>query len=308
MNEKSTNIKNKSEISRVHESKGCHISNKNKILLTFALIFLVITMISLTKAEIVIKSVDTSPLTIKPGEVGEIKFTIQNTGSDTINDVSIAMDLTNLPIVPIESSTEKVISEILEDDTEQVTFSIKVLPDAESKTYKIPVRISYNQTKKDTIISLDVQGKPELDVSIDESKVQYVGSTGDVTIRFINTGSAEIKYLSVKLSGTSFDLLSSDTVYIGDIKPGDVETATFKIHSNSESMGLKIHSEYRDQNSKQYSADETLNLKVYSIEEAKNLGLIKASNIIYFEVIILVVLLYFVARTILRRRKKNAQR
>lgn len=280
------------------------MENKLRFMFVLIIIFALVSL-SIASAQLVIKSVETMPLTVKPGEISEIKLVIWNTGNERIDDINIKLDLTNLPLAPSESSTEQNIERIYSDDTENVIFRILVLPDAESKVYKIPVQITQNQTKKDSIISLDVQGKPDLQIAIDENKAQVIGQPGEVTIRLVNEGLGNIKFLNVKLlQSDSFDIISSDSTYIGDLKSGETDSVAFKIRPNAKDINLKISLDYKDQNNKDYALTKDLELRVYTKEEAIELGIIKKNNSVYYLGIIAIIILYFILKSILRKRKR----
>ncbi|MBI5148314.1 hypothetical protein HZA33_01390 [Candidatus Pacearchaeota archaeon] len=280
------------------------MENRNKLMFGILMIFVVLTIAGVN-AQIIIKSVDTNPQVVKPGEVAEIKLVVENTAQERIDDIIVKLDLAALPIAPSESSTEKNIERLYSDDTETLIFRIIVLPDAESKIYKIPVQLTYNQTKRDSVISLMVEGKPELDIGIDENKADIIGKAGDLSIRFVNKGSSNIKFLTVKiLESDSFDLISSDTYYIGDLKTGDLDTASFKIQPKNQNIEIRLSATYKDQSNKEYIITKTLNQRVYSEEEAKQLGLVKPDNRLMYLLIVAVIILVYVLTKYLRRKRK----
>lgn len=281
------------------------MKQKNKLMIAMLMIF-VLASIANASAQVIIKTVDTTPAIIKPGEIADVHLVIWNTGNTRIDDINIKLDLTNLPLAPSESSTEKNIERLYSDDTESITFRILVLPTAESQVYKIPVQITENQTTKDSIISLDVQGKPELTAAIDENKAQVIGKTGDISIRLVNEGLGNIKFLNVKLMPSdTLDIISSDSSYVGDLKAGETDTATFKIQPKAGDVTLKLSFDYKDQNNKDYTITKNLEMKVYTEQEAVQLGIIQKNNSMIYLGIILVVILYFIIRNILKKRRKK---
>lgn len=278
---------------------------KNKIYFIMLIAFFLVLTINTVNAQIVIKSVETTPLIIKPGEIAEIKLVIWNTGNERINDINVKLDLTNLPLAPSESSTEQNIERIYSDDTDMVIFRILVLPTADSMVYKIPVQITHNQTKKDSIISLDVQGKPDLTVAIEENKAEVIGTNGEVTIRLVNKGLGNIKFLNVKLlPSDSFDIISSDNSYVGDLKSGDTDSVSFKIRPNTKDLNLVLNLDYKDQNNNDYYSTKSLELRVYSREEAINLGILQKNNSIYYFAATILVVAYFILRARFKKKKK----
>ena len=218
------------------------------------------------------------------------------------------MTATNLPFAPINSAAEKIIDEIEEGTRETVSFQLIALPDARPQIYKIPLKIRYNDNEELTVISINVKSQAILGVAIDESKVVKAGDKGEIIIRFVNKGLADIKFVSAELVPSSdYHILSASSVYVGNIEPDDFETASFNIYINNKISFIPIKVEYRDSENKIFTKTEFLDINIYSQEEAKKLGLIKTSNTYYIIIaIVLILIIFFVFRIIrkIRRTKK----
>ena len=110
---------------------------------------------------------------IQPGKTTRITIGLENDADVDIEDVSVTLDLIDVPFAPFDSASEYSIDEIDEDDTEYAEFEIIALNNAQTGIYKIPVIIIYTQegddkTKK-SLISIVVDSKPKIDVSVDDS-------------------------------------------------------------------------------------------------------------------------------------------
>ena len=281
----------------------------NKIILLIALVLLLSNYVYADS--ITIDSVDVNPARIEPGNSTKIIIRLQNQGDKDIDDIKVSLDLSSneLPFAPIDSAAQKIIDEIQEGDFEEVIFTIKVASEARSQIYKIPLVISYKEDEQlvteTSIIGVEVSSIPVIEVAIEESEVYKLNQAGDVTIRFVNKGLGDIKFLSVKLPKNAFyDILSTDSFYVGNIEPDDFETVDFKMNFKGKVNSLKVLVEYRDSNNKLYKKTYSLPITLYTQEEAYTLGLEKKSNpFLLIGIVAIIIIIILVLR--LRRRKKN---
>ena len=273
-----------------------------KKLILFMLVLLVLPIVS---AQIAIQSFSADPEKVSPGNQVELSVTLENVGNDDIYDVLVSLDLSQVPFAPLRSSSEKIIDRIRDDDEETVRFDLVVLPDASPQIYKIPIKISYNDTIKTSLISLEVTAIAKLDLILEESELVKVNDKGTVTLKFVNSGLTQIKFLKVTLQdGLSYEILSPKSLYIGEVDIDDFETEEFLIISKIKNPRLAINLEYTDSNNNEFKETKYLDLNVYSLEEAKQLGLIKTNFtgiwITFIMLVVLVIILYRIFR-----RKKN---
>lgn len=273
----------------------------NKIL---ALILMIFVMLQGVNAQIAISSFSSNPTSVLPGKEVSVSITLENVGNDDIEDIIVRLDLSQVPFAPIGSASEKVIDKLNEDDATTVTFDLVALPDASSQIYKIPVKLIYENITKDALISLNVAGQAKLDAALDSSELVKIGDKGKVVVKFVNTGLTDIKFLNVKLvPSDKYELLSTDTVYIGKVDPDDFETVEFTILAKDRNPELTFNVNYRDSNNKEFSQLKVIRLNVYNMEEAKQLGLIKTSYTLPIVIIVVLLIIgFFVYRAIRRRR------
>ncbi len=271
-----------------------------------ALIFLfALLVIPLVNAQIAINSFSSNPIDVLPGNRLRLSITLENVGEKDITNVLVKIDLTEIPFAPFESSTEQVIEEINKDDKESVSFALVALPDAEPKIYKVPVEINYNETKKTSLISLEIRANAKLDVILDNSEILKLNNQGKTNVKFVNNGLAQIKFLKVTLQESpSYEILSPNSIYIGGVDVDDFESEEFTIIPKVNNPQLQFILEYRDINNNEFREDKNIQLKVYSDVEAKRLGLEEAGFNWFFALLILlvIVLFYFYRRT----RRKHA--
>src|SRR3989344_4116682 len=193
---------------------------------------------------------------------------------------------------------------IRDDDEETVRFDLVVLPDASPQIYKIPIKISYNDTIKTSLISLEVTAIAKLDLILEESELVKVNDKGTVTLKFVNSGLTQIKFLKVTLpDGLSYEILSPKSLYIGEVDIDDFETEEFLIISKIKNPQLVINLEYTDSNNNEFKETKSLDLNVYSLEEAKQLGLIKTNFTGIWIILVILIVVGIVLYRIFRRKK-----
>ena len=185
-----------------------------------------------------------------------------------------------------------------------ISFDLVTLPNAESQIYKVPIEISYNGTKKTSLISLEVNSKANIDVILDNTDLVKINDKGEVTLKFINNGLAHVKFLKVTLERNSqYDIISSNSIYVGEVNTDDFQSEEFTIIPRTQNPQLMFTLDYRDTNNNQFIENKIVSLNIYSQEEAQRLGLVKRSfNWLFIGLIILIVILIFLFR---RMKKKN---
>ena len=282
---------------------------KEKYILVLRLsIFLILVLVTIgtVHAEITIDSFSSTPDTVQPGEDLEVRLNLENVGDDDIESVVVSIDLSNVPFAPIESSTEKVIDKIRDGDQESVSFELVALSSAEAQTYKIPVTITYENTTKTSLISLEVVTDASLDILLESSDLIVENEQGAVTIKIVNEGLNQIKFLQVTLLDSSeYEILSPSSLYIGEIDTGDFDTEEFTIIPTSKDPELSFKLEYRDANNQAFAEEKQITVKVYSTEQATQLGLVKQGNPLTWILIFVVLALGILVWIRRKKHKKN---
>ncbi len=264
---------------------------------------LVLTLLVSLSSALSVTSVD-SP-TLEPGEEGQLRMEIENPFDETVTDVSVNLDLKDIPFIAIGSS-EQSIDEIDEDDEEVFVFTIKVGSDVLAGDYSIPYTISYeldnDEKTKSGTIGVKVSADPQLSFSV-ETQNAVEGAQGQLNLKIVNKGLFEARFVSVKILPQGFTLLTESEVYVGTIDSDDFETASFEVVFNKNAHATAIV-EYRDFENNVLTETVDLPVTVYSKERALELGLTQRSNAgIYTALIILLILIIIIWR-ILKKRKR----
>jgi len=274
-------------------------------------IILGILLISLVSA-LTIQNVDIEPTEIAPGEKVAVSLDIENNLGEDAEDVTISLDLTDVPFAPYLSSNEESFDDIKDDKNKEVNFKLIAESGAESGVYKIPVKISYTldgeEKSKQGTISLIINAQPNISV-VGES-VLIKGENKELIIKVINSGLGEAKLLSLKLKNTiGLEVIGSNSAYIGDIDSDDFDTAEFKVRINENapsSISLPVEINYRDSRNKEVTEIKNLVLRVYTEKQAVSLGLIKKSRTISVIIgIVVLIILFFVYRKIKKALNKK---
>ena len=260
----------------------------------------------------------TVPEVVAPGSKTRLMVSLRNHATSLIKDIKIVLDLgksgdEETPFAPIGSTNEKVISAIDPQSTSPLEFNLLVNPDAKSKAYKVPLRMQYsdilNKNYSKTItIALVVGAEPDLSVYVDTTTIYIAGKTGEVTVKIVNKGLTDIKFLNVKLDkAEGYKVLSPYEVYIGNIDSDDYETADFKINvdkKSKEKIILPLKIEYKDANNQDYTKKASLELPLYSKYEAKKLGLVENGNTGLIFIVVVIAIAGFFAYRIWKKRRK----
>ncbi|VVB78716.1 Uncharacterised protein [uncultured archaeon] len=286
------------------------MKDKTKIVLisiVFGIYF--ILLISLSSA-LIITSVSTSPNTIAPGETADVGLAIKNNGENDLTDVSVNLDFTSLPLAPFNSGSDFSVDQLDSDKSKQANFQIIALNDAKSGIYKIPVHIQYTENDmvktKQSLISVMVNSPPILDLEAEDG-LFLKGQNSKVTLKLINKGLGDIKFLDVAVGNSmAYEVVSQKDVYIGDIDSNDFQTADFNMvfmNIPLNEVSIPVSVTYKDISNKEYSKNYDIPLRIYSLEEAQSLGLQAKSYTIYYILIIVTLILVFTLYKVVRRKK-----
>jgi len=286
---------------------------KNKFWILLTAIFL--TQIYLVSA-LTITSVTSNPNEVQPGEKFSLDLKIENNLNQDIEDVVVSLDLSKITyFAPYQSSNEVRIDSINEDDNEKANFDLIASSDVISGTYTIPVTVSYTYTDSDGVqneslgvISVIVNAKPKIDVS-SEGSVLIKGTKGKISIKVINSGLGDSKFLSISLNQVAgLRITDSNNVYIGNIDSNDFDTADFNVFVNADapsSINLPVELTYTDSRNNQITENKIISIKIYTIKEATDLGLISKNNTFLIIISVIGVLILFLIYRRIRKKNRN---
>ena len=282
-------------------------------------------------ANLAIESVETVPAKLYAGERFDLKIKVKNLADSVLKDATLKLDLTldtvsgtatgsksdtldSLPFAPLGSAAEKKVRQVDSGDEVIFTYELIAYPDAAAKVYKIPIQLEYYDTletkfSKDDIIGIVVDSKPELNVLLDQTTLTAPNSRGEITIKFVNKGLTDIKFVDVRLEESELLVpLSAEEIYRGNMDSDDYETADFEVFvrdNNESEIKVPITYEYKDANNREYRETAELSLRLCALQEAE-LACGNGNGSSYTWVIVLVVLGIagiIVYRVVKKRRK-----
>lgn len=260
----------------------------------------------------------TEPNVVEPGSSTKLTILLRNYATSLLKDVKVVLDLDKngadtLPFSTIGSANEKVLSYMDPQSSKSIEYELLVDPDAASKTYRIPVSLRYSDSlnrnySKSNFVTVVVGGAPDISVYIDSSTAYRARTAGEITVKIVNKGLPDMKFVNVRLSNSSkYRIISPSEVYIGNIDSDDYETADFKLYierTSDKKIVLPLAVEYKDANNKNYKSVVNLELPLYSSSEAKRLGLSEGNgNFTWIILIVLAVAGFFGYRYWKKRRK-----
>jgi len=255
---------------------------------------------------LLITKVSTDPLQVAPGQNLFLTIELENQASFSLKNINIKLDLSTTPFAPVQGSDEQSIEQLNSRSRQLKTFQIIATPESQAGIYKIPINLVYYDEfgiryTNENLLSIKVGSEPQLTIN-QESSSLILNQKGEASIKFVNNGLTKIKLLTITLEPINAQLLSPETIYIGDLESDDFQTIDITLYPESTDSLMIIHLNYRDANNENFQETIRIPLKVYTQEEAKSIGLIKNNTaIFYFIGAILLTLLYIFFR---KRRKK----
>lgn len=272
--------------------------------LFFAGALLSLVLVCTLTSAVIVQSVQAPSLT--PGRESSLIVTITNTLEDTVEDVSIALVLNDVPFIS-GAGSEKSTNELRDGRDKSFSFVLKPAYDATPGDYQIPYEISYTMgnerfTRKGSL-GVHVEGAPELRVTLD-STTPVIGMNDQIVLTLVNEGLAEARFVSITVRGEGITLLSDKEVYVGSVDSDDFETVSFDVRYTKAKATLVASVTYRDLDNNRLNFEKRLSLSVYTREEAISKRIIARTYTKYYiGVAALVVFIWFVWRMIRKRRR-----
>jgi hypothetical protein len=261
-----------------------------------------------------VTDITTTPSILDPGKNAKVIVKITNFADSFVQDAVVSLDLSSMPFAPINSTAQKRIKIINAGESFMVPFDIVTLGNADSNIYKVPIRVSYkDQSGTDhntsSFISMVVGTPPDILVLLDKQNVYRSAGTGTVSIKFVNKGVTNAKFMNVQiLPNDQVDVISSSSNYIGKLDSDDYSTIDFQIYikpTSASSVKIPLRVDYSDPNNQAYHQNIDLEMKLYSDEELKKFGMVQGNNLVGIVIVIVIVVAGFF---LYRRFRKSKQK
>jgi hypothetical protein len=135
-------------------------------------------------------------------------------------------------VLPVQSS--QFLGRMDPGDERLLSFKVAISPDAEAGNYPISALVSYTdawgQQKSSNVDTFGVPVQPEMKFATDDSPLTIkCGRSCEALLNLTNGGSETANDAVVRMNALDPFVVSYDTAYLGDVKPGDTVNTTFGI-------------------------------------------------------------------------------
>lgn len=254
---------------------------------------------------------DVSQEGLFPGDVSRVNIELENNLDEDVEDVSFNLIFENTQFISIGAS-EKSYDEFDDGKTKSFTITVKASQDIKPGDYNVPYSLSYVNSDGDVVqkngsIGVVVGAETELDFDFELEK-NVVGEQGSVSLKIINSGFGDIKFVSVRIVPDGFTIIGTESDYIGTVDSDDFETSTFDVVFDNEDAKILAIVSYKDFDNVEQVSNVQRDLNVYSVEEGIELGIIEKSNtFVYVISFVVLVVAWIVYRSVKKRLKKKSR-
>jgi hypothetical protein len=265
-----------------------------------------------------IEIIGSEPAESSAGKVLELNLQLRNIGYDTARDIMAGIQedrtvtTTGVVVERMFSSAGSglVYAGNLGPGEEQaIKLRVAINPEAELKTYNIPITIKYKDTNLHAYsvtryAGIMLKQDAEIDAVISSvSPKPYPGGNSEIMFDLFNIGAGDAKYVVVEVS-SDYGLLDMEKVFIGTLEPDDFDSFKIKADLNSNiragQIPIKLTISYKDSYSAPKIMEKTLALTIYSRGEAVTQG-----GIDFWFLVVLVIALYYGGKRVYKRVKKH---
>ncbi|MBI5398684.1 hypothetical protein HZB03_04435, partial [Candidatus Woesearchaeota archaeon] len=272
-------------------------------------------------AVLMVDTVKVDPSPLQPGQEGTLTMNIRNVADSLLRNIKIDLDLTGSSFAPVGSTASAYIGRLESGKSSEVIMKLFADPQASSKAHRLPLRMTYADDSlaiysKNYTVGILVYDGPSYVLNVEDRTLQAQNKKGKVTVSISNTGSGDMKYVTLEiLPSDKYVVLSKDAEYLGNLESDDFETAEFEIYpaTNGLLVPIDVSVRYKDSFNKEYADKRQVKLQLYSSAELKKYELTPKQSRVWLVVALFVVLLAaWIAyrrweRKRLRKRQKEAE-
>ena len=156
---------------------------------------------------------------------------------------------------------------------------------------------------KSGTIGIRIKGDVDLTTSV-RSEKPILNSEDTITLKIVNTGFADARFVTVNLVSQGLTLNSDSLVHIGDIRADDFETASFDVRYTSQNPKIDAIIAYRDFENKKQSIVISETITVFTREQAIKKGILEKNNTPRtIGIIVGILILWLIWRSIKKRAR-----
>ena len=255
---------------------------------------------------------------LAPGETGILKIYLKNSAAYSMTDVRAKITLP-AQLQFIDDVNEVRVSEIKSNEEKEIDYRIIALPTTVEGIYSATLLVNYlshfgvntfnvgEDNSDNYSFGIVVKSQPSLFVQVDSTNIYNEKKTGDITLTFVNNGTSNIKFLTVNLQKSSdYEILSSDTFYVGDLDSNDYQSVVYKLKVNNKAtdIDLPIGISYRDSMNNLYSQKLYPSFKMVDGSEIGKTSSISISTILLI-IVILGIVIYIIYTRYGKKKNKN---
>ncbi|MBI2445416.1 hypothetical protein HYV43_03445 [Candidatus Micrarchaeota archaeon] len=251
--------------------------------------------------DLALDAVSSVPEKLAPGQSGLVSLTLRNFGPTEFKNVRIVLNLTD-PFVPLRGGSERRVDRIVAGASQTVQFDLLATTGAESKAYRVPVSVAFEDaagTKyslKD-VVGLQVGAEPLLDVQLDSSTLLRPNALGKVSLKLVNSGSEEVKFLTARLEdAASYQSAGANRYYVGTVASDDFETLDFDVFALKDDPVLDVALEFRDATNQLYQKKVQVAVPTYTDDEIARFQLEPKAETNWWLVIVALAVLAYAGR------------
>ena len=143
-------------------------------------------------------------------------------------------------VVPLQNS--QYVGDLAPGESCNVTFVVSISPDAEESNIPLSVVVSYHdpwdQEKSSNVVTFGVHVEPEMIFTADPPDPIQVRAGGYTVanVSLTNTGSSTADNAVVRINALDPFTVSYDTVYLGNVAPGQTVPAKFGISARADAV------------------------------------------------------------------------
>ncbi|MDP2718100.1 MAG: hypothetical protein Q8P02_05120, partial [Candidatus Micrarchaeota archaeon] len=250
------------------------------------------------------------PERVEPGQPVHVTLTLGNRAATTFKNVRVTLNVSS-PFVPIKGGSDKIISSIGPGESQTVTFDALAAPDAQSKAYRMPVTLKFQDnagtsyTQEDGV-GLQVGAAPDLDVQIDASTLLRPNTRGKITLKLVNRGTENLQFLSLGfLENPSYQTATVREQYIGSVASDDFETVDLDVYANQADPVVQVRVTFRDASNQPYERTYDVRVPTYTEEEITRFGLEPKAGLDPLVILAVLAVLFFAGRWAYGKWKKR---
>lgn len=259
------------------------------------------------KPSVKVEVLEAVPENLSVGTGGYLILKIKNAGFEDGKKATVRLIRNgNSPVIPTDSNVY--IGDFTRNATVTCRYEVAISSEAGNQTYPVDVAVSYENRNGDMVTSAsDTIGVPVLGkltfAVISDPVSTTPGSDNVITVRYQNTGTQTAYHAQARLSAVDPFTSSDNSAYLGDLKAGDVATASYQISTDREAItqDYTLDTEVRYRNALDNSqVSDTFKVDIRVVPSSQLTG-----TSAFLPVILLAVIIIGAGYYLLVMRKKN---